>query len=322
MQTLTKTPTYLTTAADGDVWLMPPGEAPRSLGLRPTRLDRADALAGIRRARVVARPHNNTLVVALAALGARLDFTLELGTPYIAQSAPDVDASYELWEAQAVGDFNIPSRGGWQPFDPRTLAIYAGAALPPEHQSDAYADLRRGGLWRRLSFALPESGGPASPGRRAAAEDALCRIICAVRDPRWFVDPGGQRPDRPARLYTRLGLGRRSSRGALDNLRDVLTICTPPADATRDDYRRPGNFLWRLHAERFEPPEGAPRSAGKAFARFLREAWLDWLYEPVPWVAEPLFVPNYFFGELFGSARTAQYGFEVAAAYCRRVGRD
>ena len=211
-----------------------------------------------------------------------------------------------------------PSLGGWQAFETATLSIYELAACIYNNDDDLEKagrisdDLVRTPLWHRLTFVCPslEQGDP-------AAGEALGHVLSEIRDPRWFVDP--EKSDSLAKLYTRLGLGNYATKEQAQNRAAIDALCVPPPGTHRNELRHPRRFLWRAYAtyaSEFEPARAALQT-GRVFVKFLQGVWLHWLYETTPWVGEPLFVPAYYFSDVFNASKHAAYVSELAASYRR-----
>jgi len=182
-----------------------------------------------------------------------------------------------------MGQEESPSVGGWHQLTEKDYVTFALIAefeqAGGQCTSLVERFLRVHPAWPALSF-LPD-----------LSKVAACRLLTAIVDPRWHVDP--HKPDRDARLRSFLGLGGNGlevvqsllmGEPSLDwprrvaRAKDVLDTWTggdytpPPQDVVG-----PSGFLWRVYYGVAEAKDGyrGMLRACHVFLRFLRSVWLD-----------------------------------------------
>lgn len=108
--------------------------------------------------------------------------------------------------------------------------------------------------------------------------DTVCRLLCEIVDPRWYLHPG--RPDRTTKLYSYLGLSPRNIRAWLsgsepdrhfDRMRCATLAWYNPTGCT--GTTAPGDFLWRCFDSQPDAVRGILR-ATQCFVSYLSAAWL------------------------------------------------
>lgn len=133
------------------------------------------------------------------------------------------------------------------------------------------------------------------------SEDAACRLLARIVDPRWFVNPG--RPNRLQRLYNYLGLvevnfirhgGYHADRAEMtaqawsglnrSHRNSGYAVMHPEA---------PGNFLYRV-IEKYDGDDRGWYLATRKFLQFVRAVWMDELAD-TGGRFDGWFVPDYFF---------------------------
>ena len=244
---------------------------------------------------IIATPRNTALILETYFTRHHDDnFRLYLCTPMLCHTAAERDdPEVALVRARR---FALPSSlGGWHQFTSQDYSSYMLAAL---ESKDAVSDqasllLESHPVWPALSF-MPTD------------VSACCRLLAAIRDPRWYIDL--DHPDRTVRLEAYMGL-------TMSNVRMAFASSSSPSQSKRfnprcrlviDCWHRgmenvirddpslhaPGNFVYRVwskHATK-DPVKGQLR-ASQIFLRYLRHTWLDALYTG----GDGLFVPEYFF---------------------------
>jgi len=119
-------------------------------------------------------------------------------------------------------------------------------------------------------------------------------------DPRWYIDL--KHPNRLGRVQSFLGLSPSIQRRVA--ARDVTDSATRRClmvwgcwrnHGGRVDMAAPGNFLWRIRNAASDPVLGDLR-ASQAFVSYLIRTWQQQIVrETMPYLREPLFVPEQFF---------------------------
>jgi len=160
--------------------------------------------------------------------------------------------------------------GCWNRMGPReytTYSIVSELAATGGHPSElARRSLRYHPAWPALSFLA------------GLDEDAACRLVAAVLDPRWFRHPA--RPGRLSRLTAFLGLTPGNMAAYVSggaggrNYDRTLTVLDTWASGFKHSMAGPNGFLHRLAAR---APAGAYHlgllKASERFVRFLFEVW-------------------------------------------------
>lgn len=181
-----------------------------------------------------------------------------------------------------------PSCGGWHRMRAAEVDIYALSAMV---LGSGYDDLAVDSAYARHPASLAIRFIP------TADETYAKRLLADWLDPRWCVDPSD--PDSDSMLYEHLGLRTQNMLRLHDpslpsddclNLgrAEVLMLSWYKHDQ-HVDLRRPEHFLHRILYSTRDKSIGL-RRACRAFARFVRDVWLDALCPH-----REMFVPEYFF---------------------------
>ncbi len=146
-----------------------------------------------------------------------------------------------------------------------------------------------------------------------------CQLLAELVDPRFYIDP--KEPDRCGKLERFLGLEPEYAASEGDSVYrkryELVTSCWKGHRPTSAEASvRPHLFLWDTYYR-----EGSnwtsELKAGKRLIRYLRHVWLDEIYRGR--TAEPLFVPEYFFG--VDESRVAWFKVERAEFSARLAAR-
>jgi hypothetical protein len=208
------------------------------------------------------------------------------GKPHHVMLGPGAAAAPGSWLGQTSVD-RPPSVGGWRDMtaaDEVTYALASELSRTGEVTPRMVVAASRHPAWPALSF---------SPG---FSHDHAVRLVAAMKDPRWHVNPSN--PSSGRKLTSFFGLGDQES--GCKNLRDTVfepTLAkrrrlsaehaktvfyawsggatTPPlqdVDPGRD-------FFWRMYAVSQDQAVGAWR-VSRFFLTFVRDVWLDNLTPP------------------------------------------
>ena len=230
-------------------------------------LDRAKAV------RLLGVAANAALVVGLSRFHRndprRAAQEILLGSPLVypgpAGACPEA-VLQALWQPAAP----VQAGGCWHRMGPQeytTYAIVSELAATGGHPSDmARRSLRYHPAWPALSFLA------------GLDEDAACRLVAAVIDPRWFRHP--TRPARLSRLTAFLGLTPANMAAYVagtpggHNYARAVTVLDTWATGFKHSMEGPHGFLHRIAAA---APAGEYHlgllKASERFARFLTEVW-------------------------------------------------
>lgn len=280
----------LTISPEGEVWYLDGDRLPKRSGFDRDKFLDSPIRRRAERIRVVGMPSNANLIAHLYTLKARDELSgLEVCSPLVCSAAADRTKP-------EVTLFNMrqwalsPSVGGWHEVTAQDYAIYA-----------MVAQLVAGDLKRAMEF-LPEH--PVTLAAQFVCCDsvALTKLLGAIVDPRWFVDPDN--PDRLSKLFSFLGLdpaterasGRRSAYRERNQL--VASCWRSGPEQGSDGKPGPRSYFHRYHRELIEGKEvgwKADLRTAQRFVAFLRQVWVDAIYPmPNPWM-EPLFETERFF---------------------------
>lgn len=243
---------------------------------------------------------------ANAALISRLHQEAKLGGPAVEVATPlvcatEAERNNPIMALEAMRRALLPaSLGGWHILTDveaisYELAVYAQQAGDAVLPLEALALFRRHPAYAALSFI------------RTVDEEAACRLVAEILDPRWFVDL--RHPDRRAKLESYLGV---CPHGISEAASPVPTVkgrrCRlvlrswqwqelPAAYAFPLEPEalgtHPRDFLWRIWDQTGRGERGALRACQKLL-QFVKAVWLDSLYL-LKQQREPLFVPEHFF---------------------------
>ncbi len=134
-------------------------------------------------------------------------------------------------------------------------------------------------------------------------EEKCSRLFALLLDPRWYIDP--TEPEKNTKLESYLGLtpkiqqrvtaGDKDQGKLYDKCKLVMDCWRTGRPTSKEEYRDPCNFIWRIHASE-DNPYKADLRASQAFVAFLKGIWLSELYKDRASVSmDGLFVPEYFF---------------------------
>jgi len=198
-----------------------------------------------------------------------------------------------------------PSSGGWHELLAQEQTIYTAASQLANNDEPAavIATLAGHPLWLRLKFISP------------CSDAALAQIIAMLRDPRWYINP--QHPSKMRRLYNYMGFNpMHGDITAAERKELAIAVWRTDAKVPAGISKHPRGFLWRHYYKLAS--SGSQVKAELAttglFLRFLRSVWLDVIAEDNPHIAEPLFVPDYFFDWSFPKDT---FSAEIAESYKR-----
>lgn len=272
------------------IWFSEPGHEAYMSPLSPEEFVRQKVIAEANCVRLLGCRENARLISEIYSLRCIADHKLRtvlLGNP---NWSPGVsDAVEDIFHSMS-GQEEAPSVGGWHQITEKDYVTYALVAEFDEagQKCTPLVDkfLRVHPAWPALSF-LP-----------GLDKTAACKLIAAIMDPRWHVNPC--KPESAARLRSRLGVGRGgvaimryllgasddllpATQRAVDNARAVLATWTggsyvpPPQDVVG-----PSEFLWRVYYNVAATKDGyhGMLRASHVFLRFLRSVWLDNLTPP------------------------------------------
>jgi hypothetical protein len=263
----------LHTAADGMVWCAD-GTSVACASAKPAEVFVRDWHPPCPcRVRVLGARQNAALLAGLWQQKRKCLLSFEVAKPGVSPNLRDpVETLYAMRQCRFA-----PSQGGWHGY---TAADHAQYMLMM--QRSRYA-LQQHPVWPAVNF-IPRLDW-----------NAVLEILCAITDPRWYVDPGA--PERMSRYFAYLGLVPRHARAQGSPVwaatYRVLTDCwsgDPPQDPSR-----PEEFLWRVRDAAGGGWRGTLRASQK-FAIFLRRIWLQAIYRGTRYSGgDTLFLPDMFF---------------------------
>ena len=257
-------------------------------------------LDGAGQVRLLGTRSNARLIVHLSRKPASRDNPTRLASPSLLATAAlrrDPEAVLQhLWQPGYHG----VCCGMWHDLSPLDHCAYElltclkpdGTMLP-----GYLAVACRHPAWHALSF-LP-----------SLDENAACRLLCEIVDPRWYVHP--HRPGRLSKLYTYLGLTPANAKAYFaagfpgrHYYRASLAIRTwysrRLVDLRGADRDGPRNFLWRQYvALSGKDNPGAVLRTTRRLVRMVYEVWMAGVQPGHP---DAGFLPQRFF-EFHGEAR-------------------
>lgn len=136
---------------------------------------------------------------------------------------------------------------------------------------------------------------PIAPALRflTTLDVAACgRLLGVLRDPRWYVDPG--KPHGVSKLTSYLGLMPRTQRGVSGKSKQVrghercalVLRAWQGAGLPTDWESAPGAYFWRVW-DQYGRDWKAEMQTSRRFIRFLRDVWLQTLYQDQQEVCAP-----------------------------------
>ena len=254
-------------APDGAIWTAAGRETPVRIAVDLQEFLSLDAWRAYPGIQLLGSSANAGTVVALWE-HRRSTQRLQLATPRLCTTAAELrNPEIALWRMRQC--LLSPSLGG---FHTMTAADYATYRLGGLDDTAIPAAIQSHPLWPALSFLRPID------------LVAAGRLLAAVGDPRWFVNP--QRPDRLSRVQAYLGQvpGRCRTQVIAERAATVRRLWY--ADG-KPEIAAPGAFIWRRFLAVGE------LRAGQTCVAYLVRAWHDALVQAQsPVRVDPLFDPS------------------------------
>lgn len=276
---------HIDTGLDDTVWYSWRNRMPASSGIPVADFFASQLCPEASRVRLIGSRQNAALIVRLFVEQQQSGLAVELGTPRLASSRKQRDSSaallVSLCNLSASPNQWCASIGGWHAVTESEAAIYQ-AVSRQQALDEGWADaLHEHPLWAFLTFIPHLDRGKVS------------QLLVTLRDPRWYVD--AQDPDSQKTLWAYLGLRRLESvpeaRARAQLVKDCWKTTAEPPSCSE----APGGFLWRRWLDKADVPAVADLRASQCFVEYLRQVWLEHVYQERRKGAEALFVPEYFF---------------------------
>jgi hypothetical protein len=297
----------------GMVWMLDGAAAPVDTGMTPGQFVAQLDVRETRAIRLLGCRQNAALITLLRARFGDAA-VIEVGRPgHVDWAALEPEGPAAVLLAIHQIDADAPSRGGWHRLGCGEAAAYAMADQLAHGRSvqECMPQLEAHPAYPALSFIT------------RLDESAVVRLVAAILDPRWFIDPN--HPDRAGRLKSYLGLDSLVARGSTsrrDRRQQVMAAWR--SGEPRIDPTAPGDFLWRYWGGCYWREQNHARAdlaTARHFLDFLRWSWLDALHpQRRAWQSrydQGLFVPEHYFK--IGPEAGGGPDYATAAAFRRHM---